>query len=100
VYLFGRHLIPTNDWEEISFVVGGGLHRGNTAFPKTLRARVVICNQPETSVSSLQEKISLFFHLYNEFFFFTTSHPDSFQFIVQVQALNQRIRCFGFFPNL
>jgi len=71
-----------------------------TPFPKTLRARVVICNQPKTNVSSLQDKISLFFPLYNEFFFFTTRHPDSSQYIVQVPALNQMIRCFGFFSNL
>jgi len=44
VYLFKRHLISIKDWEEISFVVGGGLHRGNTPFPKILRARVVIYN--------------------------------------------------------
>jgi len=44
VYLFGRHLICIKDWEEISFMVRGGLHRGNTPFPKILRARFGICN--------------------------------------------------------
>jgi hypothetical protein len=74
--------MSVKDWEEISFVVGGGLHRGNTPFPKILRARVVICNQPETGVSFLQVKISSFFHLYNEFFFSTTRYLDSSQYIV------------------
>jgi hypothetical protein len=53
VYLFGGHLISIKDWKEISFVVEGGLHRGNTPLPKILRARIVICNQPETGVSFL-----------------------------------------------
>ncbi len=48
----------------------------------------------------LQNKISLFCHLYNEFFFSTTRHLDSSQYIIQVQALNQRIRYIGFFSNL
>jgi hypothetical protein len=39
MYLFGGHLISVKDWKEISFVVRGGLHRGNTPFPKILRAR-------------------------------------------------------------
>ncbi len=100
MYLFEGHLISIKDWDEISFVVEGGLHRGNTPFPKILRARVVVCNQPKTGVSFLQDKISLFFHLYNEFFFSTTRHLDSSQYIVQAQALNQRIRCIGYFSNL
>jgi hypothetical protein len=49
-----------NDWEEISFVVGGGLHRGNTPLPKILRARVVICNQPETGVSFASQNFFIF----------------------------------------
>ncbi len=45
-------------------------------------------------------KFLYFFIFYNEFFFSTRRHLDSSQYIVQVQALNQRIRYIGFFSNL
>jgi len=60
VYLFGWLLVSINDWKEISFVVGGGLHRGSTPLPKILWARVVICNQLETGVSFASQNFFIF----------------------------------------